>query len=197
MVRGLFLCLMLISLHTFIWSDQEDIKKKLALGNPNSSIEIYVFSDWFCSSCKKAEPDIEKAYPKLKSKAAFYFIDYALNPKSNNFSPYNIAFLINEKEKYFKARQALIDLAEKNESPKDKDVKKAVKKYKLELHEVSFPEVREATKFFDAMVHKYRVNATPTVVIVNTESHQMETLTGSRITDKKLLEAVKSLEENK
>src|SRR4051794_6238197 len=78
---------------SFVHAADDKIKEQLVQGNVSSPIEIYVISDWFCPSCKKAEPKIEQIYTDLKSKAAFYFVDDAINRQSVNFTPYHLAFL--------------------------------------------------------------------------------------------------------
>ena len=76
----------------------ENMKERLAFGLKNSPVEIYFVTDWYCPSCKKIEPLIEKLYPTMRAKATFFFIDYPIHKKSMNFSPYNLAFLINYKQ---------------------------------------------------------------------------------------------------
>jgi hypothetical protein len=167
------------------------IKEQLALGRLKSSIEIYVISDWFCSSCRKTESKIEPLYAKLKSKTTFYFVDYPVNRKSFNFIPYHLAILVNEKPKYLEARQVLWDLSAMTEDPTEEDVIEAMQKKGFHFKELPYTEVKSGTQFFEDVVQRYQVDATPTVVVVNTKTGESEKFTGRYIKDKKILATVK------
>jgi protein-disulfide isomerase len=167
------------------------IQEQLVLGRPKSPVEIYVISDWFCSSCRKTESKIEPLYTKLKSKVTFYFVDYPVNRKSFNFVPYHLAILVNEKSKYLEARQVLWDLSAKTEDPTEEDVVAAMKKKGFQFKELPYTEVQKGTEFFEEVVQRYQVNATPTVVVVNAKTGESEKFTGRHIKDKKILATVK------
>lgn len=172
----------------------EDIKKRLALGNPKGKVEIYVVSDWFCKSCRKLEPKLEELYNTLKSKATFYFVDYPINRQSTNFLPYHIAFLIAEKKKYLEARQALFALTDTKQAPTDEDIKELAEKKGLKFKDLSFEDVKSGTEFFDDTVKRYEVAATPTVIVVNKETGESEKFKGSQIKEKKISQAIKDLQ---
>ena len=42
-------------------------------GNPNSKVEVYIFTDWFCPACAKSEAKIEKdfSYSDKQSEGGF------------------------------------------------------------------------------------------------------------------------------
>lgn len=169
----------------------KDIKDQMAFGNKNSSIEIYLFTDWFCPGCRKIDPIVEKFYPKIKANAAFYFIDYPIHKKSLNFTPYNLAFMVNNKADYFKARHVLHELSESNESPNDDDIIKAAQKQGLILRELSFLSVKNGMEFADTLVKKFDLNSTPTLVILNTQNNRTVKLEGSNeITEDKVLKGI-------
>src|SRR3972149_11665791 len=69
----------------------------LALGKPDSEIEVYVFTDWFCTACRKAEPDMEKAYPDIMRRGELPFIDMPIHAATMNFIPYHPSFFAREK----------------------------------------------------------------------------------------------------
>ncbi|WP_158021704.1 thioredoxin domain-containing protein [Candidatus Protochlamydia naegleriophila] len=171
-----------------------DMKGRLAFGSKTSPVEVYFVTDWFCPSCKKVEPQIEKIFPTLQSQVAFYFIDYPIHKKSLNFTPYNLAFLINSKPQYLKARQALAELTDKTETPTDNDIAKAVKPYNIPFKELSFLDVKTGMEFFDKIVEKYNLNATPTIIITNTKSNKVIKFEGrDEISEEKILEAIESM----
>lgn len=191
-----FICAILFNLPS-AHADEEDIqeiKQRLVLGKANSPIEIYIVSDWFCSSCKKLEPKLEQLYNNFKSKAAFYFVDFPINRQSANFSPYHLSFLINEKSKYLAARQSLMDLTDETQKPTDIDVAKLAKAKKLKFEELSFEDIKNGTEFFDDVVKRYSISATPTVVVVNKETEKFEKFKGSQAKEKTISEAIDKLE---
>ncbi len=171
-----------------------DMKERLAFGKKNSPIEIYFVSDWFCPSCKKVEPLIEKIFPEVISQATFYFIDYPIHKKSMNFTPYNLAFLVNNKSQYFKARQALSELTEETETPTDQDVIKMARKHGLVFKELAFLDVKNGMDYFDKIVEKYDLNSTPTLIITNTRNNRTIKLEGrDEISEDKVLKALESI----
>lgn len=169
------------------------VKETLALGTPNSSMEVYIISDWFCSSCKRNEPKFKALYDELKSTATFFFIDYPLHRKSANFTPYHLSFLKNEKQKYFDAREALLSLAEQTEDPRDEDVINLVEEHGLRFKELSFAEVAEGNQFFEDVLKDFDVHATPTVVVVNDTTGKYEKFVGGQIKEKAIQDAFKKL----
>ncbi|MFI0434581.1 MAG: thioredoxin domain-containing protein [Parachlamydiaceae bacterium] len=171
-----------------------EIKDRIAFGNKNSQVEVYFVSDWFCPSCKKIEPLVEKVYPKIKNKVTFYFVDYAIHKKSVNFTPPNLSFLINDKAQYFKARQMLMNLADKTDSPTDQEIEKMAKKENLPFKELSFLDVKTGMEFFEKVVEKYNLNSTPTIIITNSKKNKVIKLEGrDEISEEKILKAVGDL----
>lgn len=182
--------LLLFNVSTLFAAD-ESIKDKIVMGNKDSAIEVYFISDWFCPSCKKAEPKIKSIYPKIQSKVAFYFIDYPINRKSINYSPYNLAFLINSKPQYLTVRCALLDLVNSTETPTDENMEKIAEKSKAHFTELSYVEANLGIDYFDEVVKKYKLHSTPILIITNKNTDKMVKLEGSRnITEKKVLKAI-------
>lgn len=167
-----------------------DMKEKIAFGTKNSPVEVYFVSDWFCPSCKKVEPIIEKVYPQIKSQVTFYFIDYSIHKKSLNFSPYNLAFLVNNKAQYFKARQMLMKLTEETETPNDQDIEKAARKNGLIFKELNFLDIKSGLEYFDKIVEKYHLSATPTVIIADRKNNVIKLEGRDEISEEKILKAI-------
>jgi hypothetical protein len=112
-----------------------------------------------------------------------------------NFTPYNLAFLIHDKAHYFKARKVLLELTEKTESPTDEEIEKSATQKGLRFQELSFTDVKSGMDFFDQVVKKYHLRATPTLVIVNTRTGRYVKLEGgSEITEKNVMTALKKME---
>lgn len=173
------------------------IKEKIAFGDVKSPVEVYFISDWFCSACKKVEPVIQKSSPAIMKQASFFFIDHAVNPDTANYSPYNLDFLVHNKTNYFKIREALIHLAKKDKSPDDAAINKMLAPLGEKLKELSYGDIKAGLYFFDEISKKYNVHSTPTLVIVNTKTHEVRQFKGSEITESHILEAIQDLKKNK
>jgi thiol-disulfide isomerase/thioredoxin len=172
----------------------QEMKSRLAFGQKNSPVEVYIVTDWFCPSCKKLEGELETLIPKLESRSTYYFIDYPIHSKSNNFSPYNLSFLINDKPNYFAARKALLELTEQNDSPKDADIEKVAQKAHVKFKELTYLDVKSGMDFFDSIVQKYDLNATPTIIITNPKTNKAVKLEGrDEISEEKILKAIQML----
>jgi thiol-disulfide isomerase/thioredoxin len=172
----------------------DDIKDRLAFGKKNSPVVVYFFSDWYCPSCRKIDPIIEKMYPKIRSKATVYFVDYPLHKKSMNITPFNIAFQINNKSDYFKIRTALIDLAKKSKVPTDDDIIAMSEKKGFKYKKISFMDTKTGMDFYEGLVSKYDLHSTPIMVITNINTKKQVILDGrDEITEEAALKAIDQL----
>lgn len=193
MALGFIMALIGISKPDSAAAAVKDMKERVAFGTKNAPIDVYFVSDWFCPSCKKIEPIIEKIYPKINSKVTFYFVDYPIHRKSMNFAPYNLAFLVNDKRQYFKARRMLIALAEKTDSPTDEDVEKLAKKEGIPFKELSYLEVKNGMEYFEGIIEKYNLKSTPTIIITNPKRNVTIVLEGrDEISEEKILKAIEN-----
>ena len=175
----------------------ENMKERLAFGLRNSHIEIYFVTDWYCPSCQKVEPLIEKMYPKMRARATVYFIDYPIHKKSMNYTPYNIAFLINNKSQYFKGRQMLSEMTEQTETPKDEEVARAAQKKGIVFIELPFIDIKNGMDFFDKIAEEYKLSATPVLIFKNLDNKKVIKLEGrDEITEEKINEALEKIEKN-
>jgi len=171
-----------------------DMRERMAFGTKKSPVEVYFVTDWYCPSCRKIEPQMEKLYAKIKSDVTFYFIDYPIHKKSLNFSPYNLAFLVNNKEQYFRARDLLTALSEKTESPKDEDIERAASKYGISYKELTFLDIKTGMEYFDKIVDQYGLHATPTVIITNPRRKSVVKFEGrDEISEDKILNAIEKM----
>lgn len=157
----------------------ESIKDQLQMGNTRSNIKVYFISDWFCGACKKTEPEITKIYPAIKDRVGFYFVDLAVHSNTINYTPYNIAFIVNDKAQYMEIRHELDELSYREDSPTDEQMESIAKKLNASFHEVSFREIKAAMKYFDEISTKYNVTKTPTMVIENTKTGKNQILNGT------------------
>jgi uncharacterized membrane protein/protein-disulfide isomerase len=167
----------------------------VSLGKQGSKVEVYVFSDWLCPVCVMVEPAVEAAFPELAKKAKIFFLDKPVHLEAQNFVPYHLSFLVNEKPKYLKLRHALFALAKKTKNPKIEEVNAAIAPLGVTYKQLSFMEVTQLMGQAQSLSSQFKVNATPTIVISNVFTKKSKILVGGKdITKDKLLEAVKSLE---
>lgn len=190
---GLFMAFIGISKIDPAQAAVNEVQDRLVFGKKGSPIEMYFISDWFCPSCKKVEPLIERLYPQLQSQASIYFVDYPIHRKSMNFTPYNLSFLIHNKPQYFQARNMLLELTDQTDSPKDEDIAKATKNLNISFKELPFVDIKTGMEYFDKVTDKYGINATPTIIITNTKTKKVTKLEGTdEISEASILKAVKS-----
>lgn len=170
------------------------MKERLAFGLKDSPVEVYFATDWYCPSCKKIEPLMQQLYPKIRTRATFFFVDFTIHKKSMNYSPYNLSFLINNKPQYFKARQLLSDLTDKTESPKDDEIERDARKQGIAYRELSFVDVKSGMEFFDKIGDQYKLTATPTLIFTNLKNHKVIKLEGrDEISEEKVMDALEKI----
>lgn len=173
---------------------EENIKESIAFGDPKSNIEVYVFTDWSCPACRSIEPLLEAAAPKIMKVAKLTFVDDPVHPETLNFTPYNLSFMANNKDKYFQLRNALTELSESTKSPTDAQINALAAKFGVQYKPLSYAEVALANKYFSHLITQLDVEGTPTVVIINKETQKGKKLPGAiKITEEKILKAIKSL----
>lgn len=173
---------------------ENNIKENIAFGDPNSKIEVYVFTDWACPACRSLEPIFEAMAPKVMKVARLTFVDDPVHPETLNFTPYNVSFMIHNKNKYFELRHALTELSEETKAPTDKQIEELASKLGVTYKQLSYADVALANKFFSHLITQLDVEGTPTVVIVNKETQKGKKLPGAqKITEAKIMKAIQSL----
>ena len=172
-----------------------DSKLNLYMGKQESKIEVYFFSDWFCPFCAKVDEAVEAVYPALSQKAKILFVDKIIHQESMNFVPYHLSFAVYEKGKYMQLRKALFAVAKKTKNPSYDDIKAAIEPLKVTYRQLSFLDVTQEMTAFQKLADQYKVVYTPTLVIRNTKTNKIKTLTGNaEITPDLIMKAVKELE---
>lgn len=190
---GMLLAFSGIGKYNPLQAAENTIKESISFGDPNSNIEVYVFTDWSCPACKSIEPMLESIAPKIMKVAKLTFVDNPVHPETLNFTPYNVSFMINNKDKYFALRNALIELSDETKSPTDEQVNALTNKLGAKYKQLSYSEVALANKYFTHLIKQLDVEGTPTVVIVNKETQKGKKLPGAKkITEENIMRAIKS-----
>jgi len=165
--------------------------KSLAFGDKESSTEVYFITDWFCPGCRVAEPEILKAARNTMRQAKVIFVDYPIHPETLNYIPYNLSFIVREKEKYLRIREALATLARKTKEPTPEDVQAAVSPLGVKFVPLNYADVVAGMQHFLTLVKKFNVPGTPSVVVQDSRTGKTKTLFGNaNITSDNILKAV-------
>ena len=159
------------------------------LGKLDSPTTVYIVSDWFCPSCRNIEPEIERIFPELARQVRIAFIDYPIHPETSNFTPYNLQFLLHEKNKYIPLRRALNLLSQKVKSPTNEQVQEAIASTGVKLQQLNFMDVMTGVKLNESIYRGYGVNATPTIVVVNEKTKKKTLLVGDKNINRQTINA--------
>lgn len=174
---------------------QDTIVSELWFGNKSSNVEVYLFTDWSCPACRKLEPVIDNFLPEVTKQAKFMFVDYPLHPETYNYSPFNVAFIVRDKQKYLQIRHALSELSLDTGSPTEEQVQNAVRPLGIQYRPLNFADVTVASKYYKDLSSKYDIDATPIMVIVNTRNMKGKKLSGdNEITTPNVLRTVASMQ---
>lgn len=172
---------------------EQEIKEKIKFGNSNSPVEVYLFTDWSCPACRALEPKLENIANKIMRKASLTFVDVVVHPETLNYAPYNLAFMIQNKPQYFKARDALTKLSLRTKKPTDSQVSRALPNG-VKFQELGYEDISLGMKYFDQLSSKFDVRATPTMVIINRNAKKGKKLAGvEEITESNAMRVIDSL----
>ncbi|TRZ97704.1 MAG: hypothetical protein D4R80_06500 [Deltaproteobacteria bacterium] len=165
--------------------------KSLAMGDVESTTEVYFVTDWFCPACRVAEPEILKGARKVMPQAKVVFVDYPVHPETFNFIPYNLSFIVREKAKYLEIREAMGTLARKTKEPTLEDFQASVSPLGVKYVPLNYADVMAGMQYFNAIVKKFKVPGTPSVVVLDSRTGKAKTLYGIlEITSDNILKAV-------
>jgi protein-disulfide isomerase len=167
----------------------------LNLGNKDSRLEVYFFSDWLCPFCAGVEGVMDSVYPSLSKKAKILFVDRIIHQEALNFVPYDLSFAVNEKAKYLQLRKALFSLAQKTKNPSYEEIKYAITPLRVTYKQLSFLDVTQQMVEFQKLANEFKVNSTPTLVIRNAKTGKVRTLAGNaQISQVAIMNTLKELE---
>ncbi len=153
--------------------------KSLAFGDLESSTEVYFITDWFCPACRAAEPEIVKGARKSMRQAKVVFVDYPIHPETFNYIPYNLSFIVHEKEKYLQIREAMSTLSRKTKEPTPEEVQAVVSPLGVKFVPLNYADVLAGIQYFSTLVKKFKVPGTPSVVVLDSHTGKTKILFGS------------------
>jgi protein-disulfide isomerase len=163
----------------------------ISLGNKSSSVEVYIFTDWFCPACRKAESEIEKTVPVVGQKAKIIFVDIPIHEQSLNYTPFGLSFLVHDKDKYLALRRALMTLTLKTKEPTQEQVQGVVAPLHVTYKPLPFLTVSRLMKTYSDLAGSFKVKSTPTVIVYETKTKKSVRLVGAKeITETNVLGAL-------
>jgi hypothetical protein len=174
-------------------ADDEGVERELVFGKKDSSITVYLFTDWKCPACHHMEPQFEQMAPKIMEKAKLIFIDFPIHAPTKNYIPYNLSFMINNKDKYLQLRKALAEMSISNDAPTAEQIEALANRVETTYKPLSATELNKGSLFFTDQRMSFKLNQTPSLVVLNDKDDQKEILTGSEITEKAVLDAIEKL----
>ncbi|MBA2726756.1 MAG: thioredoxin domain-containing protein [Parachlamydiaceae bacterium] len=172
---------------------ETELKDKLGFGGKDTKLEVFIFTDWKCPSCRKIEPALESALPKIMEKAKVIFVDLPIHDESLNFTPFNLSFMINNKKEYFKLRNMLEKISLKTDTPTEEEVTEGAKKLGVTYKQLNYADVASGIKYFDHLATQFDLAKTPAIVIVNSSNKKGKKLFGSEISEKAILNTLDTL----
>jgi uncharacterized membrane protein len=172
------------------------IAKEVSFGNWQSPIGVYILTDWFCPGCHALEPVFEKVLSETDGEARITFVDFVIHPESINWIPYDLAFMMKDKDKYLQIRQALQLLAATIKEPSEDQIQAAVAPLNVRYQSLSYSQVENGKNYFDKLVKDSGAESTPSVYITNHKTHKSKLLHGSEITEENVISAIKQLSSN-
>jgi len=193
------LALMLVSL--FGGCHQQDeplaaaqIERQIVLGNMDSPVEVYVFTDWKCPACQALEPALEEMIPKILQKAQLIFVDVPIHQNSKSYTAINLSFLIHNKSEYVVLRHDLMGLAKKPEEPTAKAFELLAKSHDVQLLPLDKIDAYAGTVYFRQLILHFGIDRTPTIVVANKLNKQSKKFVGINEMDpNNILKAIDSL----
>ncbi|HAM52320.1 MAG TPA: hypothetical protein DCP92_17100 [Nitrospiraceae bacterium] len=171
--------------------EAEENSPNIFLGKQDSSVEVFIMTDWFCPACQKAEPEIERAVLAEENRAKIVFVDVPIHAETLNYTPYNLSFLTYDKNRYIELRKALVSLTKKTKEPTPENVQQAIAPLNVTYKPLSFLVATNGMKYYDALRKEFKVTSTPTVIIRDSKTKKMTQLIGvQEITQANIIKAV-------
>lgn len=168
------------------------LQENITFGKGDNSIVVYLFTDWQCPACRKLEPSLAILIPKILEEANLIFVDTVLHVDTLNFMPYNLSFMLNDKDNYLQLRLHLTDISKNTGRPTDDLIVKTITP--LSYQQLQYADIAVGSKFFKNLVDQYEITQTPTLVVVNREDlKKRRKLSGREINEHNVQKAIRSV----
>lgn len=165
--------------HDELDAAQKNVKEQLVFGNEDSDIEAYLFTDWACPACQELEARLPVLVNVIQREASLVYVDFVIHPETLNYTPYNLSFIINNKDKYLKLRHKLTELSLKTGAPEEEEVEEIASKFGVEYQQLNYADVALGIRYYKDLGEQFGIKSTPTLVIVNKETKKGKRLIGA------------------
>lgn len=167
-----------VAKHDDLQAAEGTFQHRIVFGDEKSPIEIYVFTSWVCPACRHFEPTLEKMAPELMKEAKVVFVDYGVDDTTLNYLPYNLSFMLHQKEKYIPLRKAIKEMAKTTEEPDDEGVEKAAEALGVKYKQINYADVAAGIELFKDLATDLKVKSLPSFVIIDTKTKKIVHLSG-------------------
>lgn len=176
-----------------IQEEANSLQLKLVLGNHDSPVQTYIFTSWICPACNKMEPSLERLYEQVSKVSRVRFIDIGDDLKSLNYIPYNLSFLYYNKPKYIELRHMLKQYANEKDDPNENEIEKKVAETGEKYQQLQYADVIAGMQYFKDTGNRFKLEALPTVIVMNSVTKQEKRFVGKEITSDNVMKAIESL----
>lgn len=193
-LAGFLLAFVGIAKADALQDEKTHLKDSIVFGNTSSPIQIFLFTDWACPACRALESKLGALMPVMMEQARLSFIDLPVHPATPNFTPYNLAFMVNNKGKYLELRDALTQLSIDTSTPTLAQVEELASKHGVTYRPLSYSELETGIKYYDELARQFSVDGTPILVIINASIKKGKKLSGlEEITANNIHKAISTL----
>lgn len=173
---------------------ENSVKEQIAFGKTDSTVNVYLFTDWNCPACNALEPKLNDLMPSILKQTRVVFVDIPVHPETLNYSPFNLSFMINNKPQYLRLRNALTALSQKTGTPSEAQIEALAKENGTKFKELNYADVALGLKYWKDLSTQFKVEATPTMIIVNPKNKKGKKLAGlEEITEANIQKAIDTL----
>ncbi len=173
---------------------EKTVQESITFGTKDKDIDVYLFTDWQCRACRKLEPSLVALTPKILDEANLIFVDAILHVDTLNYMPYNLSFMMNNKEDYLQLRSKLTEISKSTGRPTDTLIEETIAP--LNYKQLQYADIAVASKYFKELVDQYEINVTPTLVIVNrADLNKRRKLSGREINEPNIHKAIHAVKQ--
>lgn len=171
---------------------EKSLQRNITFSNSENTVDVYLFTDWQCPACRKLEPHLPELASKILEEANLIFVDAVLHVDTLNFMPYNLSFMINDKDNYLKLRSKLTEISKKTGKPTDQMIDQAIAPFHYQ--QLQYSDIAVGSKYFKGLVDQYDIGMTPTLVVVNRDDiKKRRKLSGREINQPNIQKAIKAV----
>jgi len=148
----------------------------------DGSVEVVLFTNYFCPPCQELEPYLEETLPQLASWGVkITFVDAPFNRRSSLYARYFLyaAKSASSMQALVNARSVLFRMAEEEHVESEQKIRQVLKKKDVQIE---LFDTQSALEKWKELMDKYDLRTTPTAVIVGSGGKRQRYRGGEAIT---------------